>query len=609
MKPDQVQVVSPSRNDRTATSIIGVHARTVADMKNSIFEREATNASPSVNRRHLSPMSITSRFLQPLRFPVRTRRRQRSFPVRAINQVLASCSVLMCICAISLAGDEPVKANANNSGSKQQLFKISKKTTYLEGPLTDEGFVNYVKAIEDEYGKGVTPENNFAVVYWQTVGPAAIQDAHRQRFFKRLGIEPLSEEGNYYMSLEAMRERQLARNPNNERDLFEQHDSAAGGPWSPQESPELAEWLRINQKHLDRLAEATKRERFFSPVPMADEENPPPVIAMLLPALQGLREIADGLRTRAMLRLNSRDVEGAWNDLLACHRLARLAAQHPTLIGDLVGISINAIAVHGDAYLAQHSQLTLQQVLRIRQEFLGLPKMLPMAGTIDRAERFTFLDIVSVIASGKVDVNKLTDVGGKALGNVLTNEVIDWNTVLEMGNDWFDRLVDAFKQPTFAQRKLAFAEIEKEMKGKRMDLLRFQIWSSNRQTSRQAMSRKVGSVLIALLTPAVEQAREAENRSTMRIHLLDVAFALTAYRIEHGQYPERLEALVPKYLAKIPQDLYTDDTLKYRVVGKDYLLYSVGSNMRDDKGQTFDSQPPADDIVISRHPRPNKADD
>ena len=66
--------------------------------------------------------------------------------------------------------------------------------------------------------------------------------------------------------------------------------------------------------------------------------------------------------------------------------------------------------------------------------------------------------------------------------------------------------------------------------------------------------------------------------------------------------PARLELLVPKQLAKIPQDLYSEAALQYRTTGTDYLLYSVGANQKDDDGQTFDSRPRGDDIVVSTRP-------
>ncbi|MEO1972632.1 MAG: hypothetical protein ABGX07_13805, partial [Pirellulaceae bacterium] len=288
-------------------------------------------------------------------------------------------------------------------------------------------------------------------------------------------------------------------------------------------------------------------------------------------------------------------------------RRAIALVHDPTLIGDLVGIAIDSLAFQSDVHLAQHRALTTQQALRIRQEFRKLPEMPPMVEKVYRAERFLFLDSVALIARGNVDALDLIDDGprGKAMAKVFNSTLVDWDTVLEMGNDWYNRLVDAARQPTFARRKIAFAELDQEMKKMRADRgdpLKFAKSFFAFRSPRRTMGRKVGSVILALLTPAMEVAKEAENRWTMRVHLFDVAFALAAYRAETGRYPGQLETLVPMFLTEIPQDLYSDARLQYRTTGQDYLLYSVGSNVQDDEGQTFDSRPPGDDIVISTHP-------
>jgi len=65
------------------------------------------------------------------------------------------------------------------------------------------------------------------------------------------------------------------------------------------------------------------------------------------------------------------------------------------------------------------------------------------------------------------------------------------------------------------------------------------------------------------------------------------ACALERYRLANSQYPEKLDALVPDYLAKIPTDVITGEPLKYeRTANGLFLLYSVGWNETDDGGET-----------------------
>lgn len=73
---------------------------------------------------------------------------------------------------------------------------------------------------------------------------------------------------------------------------------------------------------------------------------------------------------------------------------------------------------------------------------------------------------------------------------------------------------------------------------------------------------------------------QAQNR------LLMTAFALRAYKLDHGSYPSTLQALAPSYLRAVPVDPFTAGApLIYRNTGKTYLLYSVGPDMKDDGGK------------------------
>lgn len=72
--------------------------------------------------------------------------------------------------------------------------------------------------------------------------------------------------------------------------------------------------------------------------------------------------------------------------------------------------------------------------------------------------------------------------------------------------------------------------------------------------------------------------------------LLITMLALRAYELDHATaYPDRLDQLVPNYLSKVPTDPFASDlgALKYRRVGKSYLLYSVGPDGVDNGGKPF----------------------
>ena len=56
------------------------------------------------------------------------------------------------------------------------------------------------------------------------------------------------------------------------------------------------------------------------------------------------------------------------------------------------------------------------------------------------------------------------------------------------------------------------------------------------------------------------------------------------YRLAQGKWPEKLDDLIPKYLARVPTDPFSGEPLLYRRLEDGVVLYSVGLNGRDDEG-------------------------
>ena len=62
--------------------------------------------------------------------------------------------------------------------------------------------------------------------------------------------------------------------------------------------------------------------------------------------------------------------------------------------------------------------------------------------------------------------------------------------------------------------------------------------------------------------------------------------ACRLYKSRRGQYPENLEALVPGILTEVPIDPFTGKPLVYRREGEGFIVYSLGSNEKDDGGRS-----------------------
>jgi hypothetical protein len=154
-------------------------------------------------------------------------------------------------------------------------FTVSPETTYVTEPLDKHGYVDYVTALNQRIGKGITPENNANVLIWQAIGPPPEGVTMPSEYFQWLAIECPPDEGEYWISWQAYlkqlgkREADLDRHPDASR-----ADRPLDPPYSPsiaKDPPELASWLERNKKPLTVILEATRRPKYYNPLVTAKD--------------------------------------------------------------------------------------------------------------------------------------------------------------------------------------------------------------------------------------------------------------------------------------------------------------------------------------------------
>ena len=108
------------------------------------------------------------------------------------------------------------------------------------------------------------------------------------------------------------------------------------------------------------------------------------MLAVTLPSAQEQRELARRLKIRANFRLGAGDLEGAWNDIQAIHRISRLVPQGVTLIEALVGFSIDSLAFETAGRVLRSPKLTDDQARRFLADLKRLPRLPSIAEKIDQ---------------------------------------------------------------------------------------------------------------------------------------------------------------------------------------------------------------------------------
>jgi hypothetical protein len=511
--------------------------------------------------------------------------------------------------------DQPDSTETAKTKKKSPPFTISKETTYLTEPLTEDGYVDYLAAMNKMCSEGVTPENNAVLPLLEALGPKTIGDNRRERYFRMLDVAPLPEKGDYQIPFETFYEEKnpttdnrlsTQEDPSEKQKAFEKFYATMNKPWTAEKHPLYAEWLKANQKPLEKIIAGTKREKYYSPMIVEKVENYAPLIAVTLEMVQKDRESARLLSYHAMYSIGEGKLEDAKQDLLACHRLARLACQGPTLVDGLVGIAIDGIACNGDIILAQSGKLSSSEAVSYLLELKKLPPLGGMAEKLDKSERLISLDCTQMLAiNGLKSFFQLMDPVLPKKENPLKELLeanmpsgIEWDEIMRSQNGWYDRVAEIERIPTYAERDREWRKLENELKQKSQDAKSLNSVGTALlagESLRTIASKKIADVLAGLLMPALNAATRAELRQRMNFDMTQVALALDAYRADNGGYPEKLADLKPKYVAEIPKDLFSDADLIYRRDGKGYMLYSVCYNGKDDGGKSAYADPPDED--------------
>lgn len=471
---------------------------------------------------------------------------------------------------------------------------VSPQTTYITDPLGADGLPDYEQHILNVYRDGVTPADNAASLLWPALWPGELSPADYAAVAAELGLDHIPAKSETLVPIfkristlmnekYAAADREPAGNDSNiELETDQLFNLVMQQPWTTEQLPALGKWARDNQKPLDQLIAGSRRPRCYFPSPSLLDKKRESLIMMLLPGAQGVRESGRSLRARAMWHLGEQRPMEAWQDLLAAHRIGRLTAQGLTMVEQLVGMAISNMACEGTVTLLHDGNLNAEQARQIMGDLSKLEYFSGMADSIDTTERAAFLDATILTSEGKLTEQELGSVRPDI--ESMKYVAIDWNIVLKKGNKYYDRYAAAARLPTHPAREQAMAQVHNDLSRLSRS---FDAKSAVAAVlSPAARSEAAATIMVQLLLPAMDAAFTAQDRENTRLDLTRLAAALAVYRAEQGEYPAKLEDLIPGVLDKLPVDLYNAKPFIYKRIDTGYLLYSIGANGQDDHGSS-----------------------
>jgi hypothetical protein len=95
----------------------------------------------------------------------------------------------------------------------------------------------------------------------------------------------------------------------------------------------------------------------------------------------------------------------------------------------------------------------------------------------------------------------------------------------------------------------------------------------------------------------------SEAKTVAYIRITRAALAVERWRLSHdGRLPESLSVLQPDFLPSVPVDPFDEKPLRFRKLDRGYVVYSVGSDFKDNggkRGDLFGNESEGYDIVFS----------
>lgn len=475
-------------------------------------------------------------------------------------------------------------------------IRISDETTRLTEPLTEDGYVDYLKYLRGQLSLN---DDDYINDPWL----ALLRNEEDARLPSRLHQKRAQPPGTsvvvYREPVEFYRE-MLDEDPNSvtgyerlrvyETDVF---DRRLRSPFTALDDPAAAKAIAANANWYRAIEQSYRATPL--PVRFPDRNEPRSQQTagnILLDLHQYCYQIKNRFRLRSMHSAGEGDLSGALADIDFLFRMAtRMDGCCRISTGAATGCERSACeAVIIQVLTASH--LTNQHCAQIEAlpQTSTLQEMIRLA---DTNERFIALDLIQGLHAGQGDLESLRPVcfSGK-LAYAKSRRfwhAVDWNRVLRELNVRHDACATAARQPTWKLQKLALAKADGlniVWGSLYVDMDKVPPWSSLDPTDWLIAwdARRFFNLGAAFL--------DAHTRDLCR-RIVQIIARLAMWRQVHGRFPEQLSSVLEvegftKSSPKLLWDPFANTELAYSSSGEGFVLYSVGPNMQKDESASDD---------------------
>ncbi|MDT8302271.1 MAG: hypothetical protein RQ760_12365 [Sedimentisphaerales bacterium] len=346
------------------------------------------------------------------------------------------------------------------------------------------------------------------------------------------------------------------------------------------EQKSLSDWLEDNQGALESLREGSKRPDFWNEYQNGEATvNNTQLYSDLMASgfvdnvmeiLSTYKSLTRALRWQVLYEAYNGDIETALRDCIAITKFGGHLQGHGLLIEQLVGFALEGLA---------------NSTIFILLDRVDVPADILKSTYQELNEQFDTQESVLSLESEKVfwyDQIQRTftddgNGGGRMLARGMPYVVTD---------DWKENLW-RFVSFNYPDRQEVVGSIDKYF-GRFAEKLTKTPWELRDETIDDQVWNEVDitPIMLKIQIPAHERVGQITWRMKSGRKALLTVLAVMRYEKENGRYPANLSELVEAgYLKRLPMDPYSDGPLVYRRTESGFLLYSLGTNLKDDGGE------------------------
>ena len=288
--------------------------------------------------------------------------------------------------------------------------------------------------------------------------------------------------------------------------------------------------------------------------------------AAVLPHLSTMKNAATLFALSSAQRLSKGDTTGAWQDTLNGIRLGEQLRTEPFLISQLVRIAILEINFQTFWEGQVNHQWSAEQLTAFQETFQSIDLLAGMESAI-RAERNMINHWFTSVAQGGTQTQGFDE---------LISSLDFFPAFFFHSNQYqINRILTEIILPGIdvSNHRLnvhQFKKMEEEILDLKSSFLPFR------------------HAIALLMLPGLDKYALKVSQTQAALDQSAIVAALERYRLAKGSYPKKLAALRPKFIAKIPGDLFHEQGLVYRInEDNSFTLYSTGYNGTDDGGEFF----------------------